>query len=132
MANGIGQPLNDEVARQQAALKRFVASEQYRQSVYGMEWGDPRRSSQLAEVVQRFLLPYAHAAGTVLEIGAGGGRWSRELIGRVAKLFLVDGVAEFEIAIRHICDCAGVSFLVSEDGRLPSIPDATVDFVFSF
>lgn len=124
--------VNSEVLRQQAALKQFVASAKFRQETYGIVWGDPRQSPHLQEVVQKFLLPFAVPDSVAVEIGAGGGRWSRELIGRAGKLILVDGVAEFEIAIRHQLDCTGVVFLVSPDGRLPAIADASVDFVFSF
>jgi SAM-dependent methyltransferase len=124
--------VEDEAARQKAALKQFVASGQYLQRLYGLEWGDPRQSPALLEVCNRFVLPYAMPDSTVVEIGAGGGRWSREFIGRVRRLILVDGVPEFEIALRHQFDCSRVEFVASPDGRLPSVPDRSVDFVFSF
>ena len=84
--------IEHEVSRQQAELHEFVASGQHQQGIYGLQWGDPRRDSHLQEVIDRAIDPYlASSDGTVMEIGAGGGRWSRELIGRSARLILVDG-----------------------------------------
>jgi SAM-dependent methyltransferase len=52
--------------------------------------------------------------------------------GRAGWLILVDGIPEFEIAIRRHLDCSEILFLVSQDGLLPSIPSQSVDFVFGF
>ena len=121
-----------EADRQQAALREFVRSGGPAERVYGLEWGDPRRDPVQAEVLRRFLLPFLSPPGTVLEIGAGGGRWTRELAGRAARLVLVDGVPEFEAAIRHHLPDIEAAFLVAPDGRLPAVPDGSVDFAFSF
>src|SRR5262245_28544152 len=126
------EPTSTEAQRQQSALRAFVASGRYRDALFGLEWGDPRQAPHLAEVLNRFLKPFATADAVVVEIGAGGGRWSRELIGRAGRVILVDGVPEFETAVRQSCACSGVEFLVSADGRLPSLSDRSVDFVFSF
>jgi len=124
--------MSAEVVRQQFGLKHFVDSGQYRQFIYGLQWGDPRQDVHLVEVVNRFMLPFFSSQSTVVEIGAGGGRWSRELIGRAGRLILVDGIPEFETAIRHHFHCARTEFLVSTNGLLSPITDATIDFVFSF
>jgi SAM-dependent methyltransferase len=124
--------VDDEAIRQQKALQQFVASGQYRHRVYGMEWGDPYTDPTLSQVLHRFLLPFLAPQSVVLEIGAGGGRWSRHMAGRVGRLILVDGAPEFETAIRRMLDCRDLDFVVSAAGRLPRVPTAGVDFVFSF
>jgi SAM-dependent methyltransferase len=124
--------METEATRQQNALRQFVASGQYLHRTYGLEWGDPRLVPELSEVLHRFLLPYATPEATVVEIGAGGGRWSREINGRAGWLILVDGAPEFEKAIRRHLDCSEVLFLVSPDGALPQLPSNRVDLVFSF
>ena len=125
--------IEDEFARQQAELHQFVESGQHQQQIYGLQWGDPRRDPHLQQVVEQAIDPYVTSRdGIVVEIGAGGGRWSRELISRSAQLILVDGEPMFEQAIRRHSDCRNVEFVVSPDGALPTIADASVDFVFSF
>lgn len=124
--------MNTEADRQQDALREFVRSGGHAARVYGMEWGDPRRDPIQSEVRDRFLLPFLSPAVAVLEIGAGGGRWTREMAGRVARLILVDGTAEFEAAIRAHLPGIEATFLVAPDGRLPGVADAAVDFAFSF
>jgi ubiquinone/menaquinone biosynthesis C-methylase UbiE len=121
-----------EAERQQGALRAFVRSGGPATRVYGLEWGNPRRDPIQAEVLRRFLLPFLSPPGTVLEIGAGGGRWTREMAGRAVRLILVDGVPEFEAAIRQHLPDLDATFLVAPEGRLPDIPDESVDFVFSF
>ena len=125
--------IENEMSAQQAALQQFVVSGQHHQQVYGLQWGDPRQDRHLQDVVEQALVPFVPSSdGTIVEIGAGGGRWSRELIGRAARLILVDGEPLFEQAIQRHSDCRGVEFVVSPDGALPAIADASVDFVFSF
>lgn len=125
--------LENEASMQQAALRQFVVSGQHQPQIYGLQWGDPRRDRHLQEVVEHALIPYVPSSGgTIVETGAGGGRWSRELIGRAARLILVDGEPLFEQAIRRHTDCRSVEFVVSLDGTFPTIADASVDFVFSF
>jgi SAM-dependent methyltransferase len=121
-----------EAERQQAALQEFVRSGGPAARVYGLEWGDPRRDPIQADVLRRFLVPFLSPPGTVLEIGAGGGRWTREMAGRARQLILVDGVPEFEAAIREHLPGLDATFLISPEGRLPGIRDESIDFVFSF
>ncbi len=129
----LSSSIEHEVSRQQAELHQYVTSGQHQQGIYGLQWGDPRRHPHLQEVVERAIDPYLASGDlTVLEIGAGGGRWSRELVGRSARLILVDGEPMFEQAIRRHSDCRNVEFVVSPDGALPTIADASVDFAFSF
>ncbi len=129
----LGPSIENEVSVQQEALQQFVESGQHQQHIYGLQWGDPRQDRHLRDVVEQAIDPYVTSSnGTILEIGAGGGRWSRELIGRVARLILVDGEPLFEQAIRRHSDCRKIEFVVSPDGALPTIADASVDFVFTF
>lgn len=69
---------------------------------------------------------------TALEIGSGGGRWSRYFAGRVTRACLVDATVASEIAIRSHCDWPGFGFIVSPDGALPALQSESIDFAFSF
>lgn len=120
----------DEAARQVAALDSFVASGCH--GIYGMRWGDPDNDAHLRAVRDSFLLANLSHRMTALEIGSGGGRWSRYFIGRTGRALLVDATPASEAAIRAHCPWPGFEFIVSTDGRLPSVATESVDFVFSF
>jgi SAM-dependent methyltransferase len=121
-----------EAAQQAESLERFVAAGHHREAIYGLQWGDPRISPPLARVKDEFLLPALGPAITVLEIGCGGGRWSRYFHGRVKKAFLADATPAAEIAVRAHTDWDGFEFLMSVGGRLTGLADASIDYVFSF
>ena len=57
--------------------------------IYGLEWGDPEVLPSLRHVRDHFLAPYVTPQATVLEIGPGGGRWTRYLLG-AKQVYLVD------------------------------------------
>ena len=124
--------MSDEAERQQAALRAFVRAGEHHRRLYGQEWGDPTRSPMLTAVLARFLTPFLAPTATVLEIGTGGGRWTREMVGRAGRLILVDAVPEFESAVREQLPDIEATFLVSPDGRLPGVESAVADLAFSF
>ena len=48
--------------------------------VYGLEWGDPETLAPLMYVRDHFLKPYVSPNATIVEIGGGGGRWTRYML----------------------------------------------------
>lgn len=60
-----------------------------RDGLYGLTWGDPQTNPALRAVRDRFVLPYVHPDRTAIEIGPGGGRWTRYLLG-FGRLYAVD------------------------------------------
>ncbi|HEU5397089.1 MAG TPA: hypothetical protein VFV81_07970, partial [Verrucomicrobiae bacterium] len=66
------------------AIKVLFADE-----IYGLEWGDPENSPPLQYIRDHFLLPYVRPETTVLEIGPGGGRWTRYML-PARKIYAVD------------------------------------------
>ena len=52
-----------------------------RDGIYGLEWGDPQTDPALRWVRDHYLLPYVNPDHTAIEIGPGGGRWTRYLLG---------------------------------------------------
>lgn len=114
---------------------------------YGVQWGDPelrglryflRRlfhpsygSGRLYKVVDRYIRPYINASCTVLEIGPGGGRWTRYLI-PASQVICVDINPEFFDALRAMFPHAKFEFYQPEGCDLQGVADESVDFVFSF
>src|SRR5690349_14845769 len=66
------------------ALRRELST-----PLYGLEWGDPEIVEPLNFIRNRYVLPYVNAQHRAVEIGPGGGRWTRYLLG-FATLFAVD------------------------------------------
>jgi len=58
------------------AVKRAVTEKE----LYGLAWGDPQRVEPLGFIRDRYVLPYVHTGQDAVEIGPGGGRWTRSLL----------------------------------------------------
>jgi SAM-dependent methyltransferase len=116
---------------------------------YGDQWGDPsvggfryllrklrygkRVPGDLSKVVQRYVRPYVGRDTVALEIGAGGGRWTRYLLD-AREIVVVELNDEFfpyleqrfRDAARKLC------FYRTSGYELHGVDSDSVDFVFSF
>jgi SAM-dependent methyltransferase len=128
-------------------LRRFLASKEA--DYYGQQWGDPRLSGwrywiaklrhgkrvpgDLSKVVKRYIRPYVDEQSVVLEIGAGGGRWTQFLTA-ARELHLVELNPQFfpYLAERFAAVLPRIHFHETTGYELGAIPAASVDFVFSF
>lgn len=93
-------------------------------------WGSSefQWASTLLPRVQRFL-----PTGTILEIACGRGRWSQYLKNNCDNLILQDIASNCVDYCRdRFADESHISYLVGTGSDLPSVADASVDFVFSF
>lgn len=116
---------------------------------YGDQWGDPsagrlrylarrlryghKLPGNLAKVRSRYLEPYVSRETVALEIGPGGGRWTRYLL-RGREVVAVDLNGEFfEYLEQRFPEAAAkLRFYETSGYELQGIADASVDFVFSF
>ena len=110
-------------------LAEYVAAGTHRDTIYGDGlWGP---SEALRAELVAWIAGAALSGLTALEIGCGGGRWTRYYCDRVALAWLVDGTPAAEQAV--LAHCAGpLKFLVSMEGNLPEIADGSVDWCWSF
>jgi SAM-dependent methyltransferase len=91
-------------------------------------WESGRRDLDLSVLHDVELDPAAHA----LEIGCGVGRLLRPLSERIEKAYGVDISSEMiERARRALADRPNIELFATR-GRLDFIPDASLDFVYSF
>jgi len=99
--------------------------------IYGLEWGDPEVDEPLRYVKGHFLLPYVTPQATVLEIGPGGGRWTRYLLA-ARRVYAVDYHQELldELAVNFRAD--NLISIRNSGTDLPGVPPESIDFVFSF
>jgi SAM-dependent methyltransferase len=99
--------------------------------VYGLAWGDPENVEPLKFVRDRYLLPYVKPEQTALEIGPGGGRWTRYLL-PFSKLYVVDYYDDLLREVRKSFQTPNMVFVKNNGTDFPGVPEHSVDFIFSF
>ncbi len=100
--------------------------------IYGMHWGDPEMHELLRYVVTEFIDPYLNENHVCVEIGPGGGRWTRYLT-RFKKLYAIDYYQELlDILKCNYGNEENIVFVKNNGTDFPSIPNNGVDFIFSF
>jgi phospholipid N-methyltransferase len=99
--------------------------------IYGLEWGDPDSVAPLAFIRDRYLFPYIKADQCAVEIGPGGGRWTRYLLG-FRKLYVVDYYSELLDEVKRRFRRPHVTFIKNNGTDFPGIEDHSVDYLFSF
>lgn len=102
-----------------------------RGETYGMNWGDPEVVPPLAFVKKTYLMPHVRPSDTGLEIGPGGGRWTQYLL-RMKKLYVVDFHREILEELAGKITAQNVIPIHNNGTDFPGVPDAEVDFLFSF
>ena len=112
-------------------LWRAVQHELRAKDYYGQQWGDPDGVAALSFINGRWVQPYVQSDKTGLEIGPGGGRWTRYLLG-FEKLYVVDHYPELLAELRKTCAQPNMVFVLNNGTDFPSVPDAAVDYLFSF
>ncbi|HSV27677.1 MAG TPA: class I SAM-dependent methyltransferase, partial [Sedimentisphaerales bacterium] len=110
------------------AIKREITSGG---NIYGLEWGDPEVFEPLRYVRDRYVLPYVKPGETAVEIGPGGGRWTRYLLA-CGKLYVIDYHSELLGECKRRFGKRHVEFITNNGNDFPGVPDNSVDFLFSF
>lgn len=127
-------------------LNRFIGrKEKYR---YGHQWGNPdvtaplywwirrilqRAPGDLSKLLRDYIKPYVKPDTVALEIGSGGGRWTRYLLG-AREIIVVDLNSEF---FSYLQECfkehlSRLRFYHTSGYELDGIETDHVDFIFSF
>lgn len=101
------------------------------QQPYGNQWGSPETVPPLRFVRDRWVRPYVDPSKTALEIGPGGGRWTRYLTG-FKSLYVVDYHEELLHELARNVDAPNIVPVKNNGTDFPTIPDASIDFLFSF
>lgn len=99
--------------------------------IYGLSWGDPETVEPLRFIRDRWVLPYVNPQHTAVEIGPGGGRWTRYLV-PFRRLYLVDYFQEVLNEVRRNVHSKNMTFIKNNGADFPGVPESSVDFVFSF
>jgi len=110
-----------------AAIRRELHSK----DMYGLHWGDPDTLEPLKFIRDRYLLPYVRSDHHVIEIGPGGGRWTRYLLG-FEKLYVVDYHAQLLDELRRNFDAKHIVFVKNNGADFPGVEENSIDYLFSF
>ena len=108
-------------------LKRELAPP----SLYGLSWGDPETVEPLKFVRDRYVLPYVRGDQSALEIGPGGGRWTRYLVS-FRKLYVVDYYSEALEELRKNVHRPNMEFIRNNGTDFPGVQGNSIDYLFSF
>jgi SAM-dependent methyltransferase len=128
--------LNEERSRFARSLPvrvaRAIKRELTRGGIYGYEWGDPDAWDPLRFVRDRYVLPFVNPAHTAVEIGPGGGRWTRYLLG-FKTVYAVDYYEELLAEFRKtFARYPNVKTIKNSGTDFPGIAPQSVDYVLSF
>lgn len=102
-----------------------------RDGLYGLHWGHPDSYPPLLPIRDHWLLPYVRPDITAIEIGPGGGRWTRYLLS-VRRLYVVDHYPELLAEFRRNFSHPNIVEILNNGADFPGVPPHSVDFVFSF
>lgn len=102
-----------------------------RDGLYGLHWGDPEVSTELAAVRDRFIAPFVGPDVVACEIGPGGGRWTRYLLG-CRTVYAVDYHQELLDELAKTFAAPNIVPVLNAGSDFPGIPDGSVDFLFTF
>jgi ubiquinone/menaquinone biosynthesis C-methylase UbiE len=84
-------------------------------------------------LVDQVMLAYLPADADVLEIGPGAGRWTEILQPRARQLTLVDiSTRCLELCQARFAAAQNIRYVLSAGAALPGVPDAGIDFIWSF
>ena len=102
-----------------------------RADIYGLEWGDPEVMPELQHVRDHFLRRYITADTTALEIGPGGGRWTRYMLA-AKHIIAVDFHRELLDEVQRNVSHPNMTLITNNGDDFPGVADHSVDFIFSF
>lgn len=112
-------------------LERSKAAQPDGPGFYGLQWGDPNTHPALQLVRDRFLAPYVKLNEKAVEIGPGGGRWTRYMLS-FQRLYVVDHFQELLDELARNFRAPHLTPIRNNGTDFPGIPDSSIDFVFSF
>jgi Methyltransferase domain len=99
--------------------------------IYGFDWGDPDIAPPLKFILDRYLFPYVNPEDTAVEIGPGGGRWTRYMLD-FKKLYVVDYYADLLKELTKNVKKKNIRLIKNNGTDFPGIQECSIDYLFSF
>jgi len=101
------------------------------QKLYGLEWGDPNDRPFLKYCRDQYIQPYINLSHAALEIGPGGGRWTRYFLS-FNRIYVVDYHQELLNELKKKFHVPHLIPILNSGSDIPGIPANSIDYVFSF
>ena len=99
---------------------------------YGDQWGLPENKPHLKRLVDEYIEPYLNSEHVALEIGSGGGRWTKYLV-PFKKVYCIDLNPEM---LTYMADrfqgADNLEYVLTSGVDMPGIPENSVDFAFTY
>jgi SAM-dependent methyltransferase len=124
-------------ARRNRLLPIRIARAVYRElksgpAVYGLEWGDPETWTPLQYIRDRFVVPFVNPNHVALDLGCGGGRWTRYLLG-CGTVYAIDYYQQLIDEFRRTYARYPHVVAIKNNGTdFPGVPPRSVDYILSF
>jgi len=100
--------------------------------IYGIQWGDPDVWTPLQFIRDRYVLPFIRPEHTALDIGCGGGRWTRQLLG-FKTVYAVDYYEDLLVEFRKsFARYKHVTCIKNHGTDFPGIAPHSIDYILSF
>jgi len=112
-------------------ILRAIKKELSYGGIYGLQWGDPDLVPPLGFIRDRYVLPYVNTEQSAVEVGPGGGRWTRYLLG-FKKLYVVDYYPELLEEMKRNIKAPNLQLIKNNGTDFPGINDQSIDYLFSF
>ena len=101
-------------------------------AIYGLEWGDPDVWTPLKFIRDHYVLPFVKPDHVAMDIGCGGGRWTRYLL-PCKTVYAVDYYAELMAEFRKTFDRYRHVVPIKNNGTdFPGVAPHSVDYILSF
>jgi len=125
--------LSHSKSRRTLPLRIFnaIKRELFSTNIYGLEWGDPDFVEPLKFIRDRYVLPYTNPEHCAVEIGPGGGRWTRYMLG-FKKLYVVDYYTELLKELKRNFKHPNIEFVKNNGTDFPGIKNGSIEYLFSF
>jgi len=101
------------------------------EGLYGLHWGDPETEPHLAWIRDNYCANFVSSDHVCIEIGPGGGRWTRYLLG-FGEIIAVDYHQELLDELTKNFTQPNIRTLRNNGTDFPGIASGSIDFVFSF
>lgn len=101
-------------------------------ALYGLQWGDPDVVVPLKFIKERYLLPYVSPDKAAVEIGSGGGRWTRYLCNFKILYAVEYSQPMLDELKRNFGGRRNIRFVKNNGADFPGIPERSIDCLFSF
>jgi len=108
--------------------KKYFPNEKH----YGERWGEVEKDTVLKSIKEKFVLPFVNENKLVLEIGPGGGRWTKYLL-NCKKLYCLDlNPKSLDYVKNRFSSRNNVIYILNKGNDFSNIPKSSIDFVFSY